>query len=349
MSTGSYTSTALRCSSIPPGEREVAGIAHSARNMPMVATVEGIAAPRTTCASTSSTRSVTGNSLASGSEAVCTILGGRFDRCSPFTTTAVPGLAAYPHFGPPHTHASQHPTPRTDAGFTTSNAAPLASKPGTGMPVKDSAHASVEDLCALAELQKELAAVTTGSGAPPSRAAVHELLQSVHQLLQNQAQQTSADLTTADDVRVDEFNEVRDGEQFGEWVRGGVHDLGRSVWYIDRCSPFTTTAVPGLAAYPHFGPPHTHASQHPTPRTDAGFTTSNAAPLASKPGTGMPVKDSAHASVEDLCALAELQKELAAVTTGSGAPPSRAAVHELLQSVHQLLQNQAQQTSADLT
>ncbi|KNE64617.1 hypothetical protein AMAG_19257 [Allomyces macrogynus ATCC 38327] len=63
----------------------------------------------------------------------------------------------------------------------------------------------------------------------------------------------------------------------------------------------------------------------------------------------MPVKDSAHASVEDLCALAELQKELAAVTTGSGAPPSRAAVHELLQSVHQLLQNQAQQTSADLT
>ncbi|KNE64612.1 hypothetical protein AMAG_19254 [Allomyces macrogynus ATCC 38327] len=162
---------------------------------------------------------------------------------------------------------------------------------------------------------------------------------------QPQQQQPQPHLTSADDGQHRSLGVTAQG--FG---RHDYHVQGPATTHpTTRSAPLTTTAVPGLAAYPHFGPPHTHASQHPTPRTDAGFTTSNAAPLASKPGTGMPVKDSAHASVEDLCALAELQKELAAVTTGSGAPPSRAAVHELLQSVHQLLQNQAQQTSADLT
>ncbi|KAJ3359318.1 hypothetical protein GGF32_009441 [Allomyces javanicus] len=116
-----------------------------------------------------------------------------------------------------------------------------------------------------------------------------------------------------------------------------------------RSPLFTTTAVPGLAAQPYFGPRHTHALQHPTPRADAGCTASNVASSASMPGTGMSVKDSAHASVEDLRVLAQLQEELAAVAASGGAHPSRAAVHELLQSVHQILQNQAQQTSAGLT
>ncbi|KNE63422.1 hypothetical protein AMAG_08553 [Allomyces macrogynus ATCC 38327] len=112
-----------------------------------------------------------------------------------------------------------------------------------------------------------------------------------------------------------------------------------------RSPPFATTAPPGLAEQPYYGPRHAHALQHPTPRTDVGCTTSDVSSSASKPSTGAPHKDSAHVSVEDLRVLTKLQEELAAVTAGGVPPPSRAAVHELLQSVHQILQNQ---TSADL-